>query len=102
MTHQDGEIRDLPFLGNDMKDQLATMGKPLDPADGPGKADAELFEEDLAEPGDDRSEFDAETQYRCAGFEARPFSLPGPRQDIRELPSGPVCCRKAHIGIAAG
>ena len=54
MTHQDGEIRDLPFLGNDMKDQLATMGKPLDPADGPGKADAELFEEDLAEPGNDR------------------------------------------------
>lgn len=56
MTYQNGEIRDIPFLGNDMKDQPATMGKPLDPADGPGKADAELFhEEELVTSGDDQS-----------------------------------------------
>jgi hypothetical protein len=48
VTHQDGEIRDIPFARNDMKDEAATMGKPLDTADGPGKADAELFhDEDL-------------------------------------------------------
>jgi hypothetical protein len=45
MKHQDGEIRDVPFLKNDMKDELPTTGKPLDPADGPGKADAELGDE---------------------------------------------------------
>jgi hypothetical protein len=44
-----GEVRDVPFLGNDMKDSPATMGKPLDPADGPGKADAELAEDALPE-----------------------------------------------------
>ena len=47
MTHNDGEIRDLPFLGNDMKDEPTTMGKPLDTADGPGKADAELIHDDF-------------------------------------------------------
>jgi hypothetical protein len=44
-----GEVRDVPFLGNDMKDSAPTMGKPLDPADGPGKADAELAEDELVE-----------------------------------------------------
>lgn len=48
MTHHYGEVSDLPFLGNDMNDSLATTEKPLDPADGPGKADAELGEEDMA------------------------------------------------------
>ena len=47
MTHRDGEIRDVPFLSNDMKDELPTTGRPLDPADGPGKADAELFQAEL-------------------------------------------------------
>ena len=56
MTNQDGEIRDIPFVGNDMKNQPATMGKPLDPADGPGKADAELFhDEELVTSEDDGS-----------------------------------------------
>jgi hypothetical protein len=50
MAYKGGEIRDVPFLKNDMKDQPTTMGKPLDPADGPGKADAELSQEDPITP----------------------------------------------------
>ena len=48
MTHPLDELSDLPFVGNDMGESMATMGKPLDPADGPGKADAELGEEEVA------------------------------------------------------
>jgi hypothetical protein len=47
MTHHPGEVSDLPFLKNDMNDSPATMEKPLDPADGPGKADAEMGEEEV-------------------------------------------------------
>ena len=50
MAHKDGETRDVPFMKNDMKDQPTTTGRPLDPADGPGKADAELAESDLLHP----------------------------------------------------
>jgi hypothetical protein len=42
----EGEVRDIPFLGNDMKDHSATMDKPLDTADAPGKADSEIADED--------------------------------------------------------
>jgi len=46
MSKQDeGEVRELPFLGNDMKDHAATTGKPVDKADAPGKADSELTED---------------------------------------------------------
>jgi hypothetical protein len=39
-------MREVPFLGNDMKDQpLPTTGKPLDRADASGKADSEWTEE---------------------------------------------------------
>lgn len=48
MKHQDGETRDIPFLKNDMKDEPTTTGRKLDPADGPGKADGEMAEDDLA------------------------------------------------------
>jgi hypothetical protein len=48
MTQHPVEVSDLPFLKNDMNDSPATMEKPLDPADGPGKADAELGEEEVA------------------------------------------------------
>jgi hypothetical protein len=41
MSHQDGEVREVPFLKNDMKSHPPTTGKPLDCADSPGKADAE-------------------------------------------------------------
>ena len=46
-VHKDeGEIRDIPFMRNDMKEHAATMDKQLDAADAPGKADSELVEED--------------------------------------------------------
>ena len=45
MSRREGEVREIPFLGNDMKDHAATTGKPLDQADAPGKADSELTEE---------------------------------------------------------
>jgi hypothetical protein len=40
----EGEVRDLPFMANDMKDHACTMDKPLDAADAPGKADSEIVE----------------------------------------------------------
>ncbi len=42
VTHKEPEMRDIPFLANDMMDANPTMGKPLDTVDEPGKADAEL------------------------------------------------------------
>jgi hypothetical protein len=42
---EEGAVRDVPFLGNDMKDHVTTMDKPLDSADAPGKADSELGDE---------------------------------------------------------
>jgi hypothetical protein len=36
------ELRDVPMLDNDMTDSIPTTDKPLDTADGPGKADSEL------------------------------------------------------------
>jgi len=38
-----------------MKDELPTTGRPLDPADGPGKADAELFQEEFDRTVDNRN-----------------------------------------------
>jgi hypothetical protein len=44
--HQDeGNVRDVPFLQNDMKDHVATMDRPLDAADAPGRADSEIVED---------------------------------------------------------
>jgi len=42
MNPHEGEVRDLPFLKNDMKEHAPTMDKPLDTADAPGKADSEF------------------------------------------------------------
>ena len=43
MRHITGEeMRDVPLLHNDMTDSIPTMDRPLDTADGPGKADSEL------------------------------------------------------------
>ncbi len=36
------DTRDVPFLGNDLKNQPATTGKPLEGSDSPGQADAEM------------------------------------------------------------
>jgi len=41
MSKREGEVREVPFLKNDMKDQLPATGRCLDRADCPGKADAE-------------------------------------------------------------
>lgn len=49
LNKKEGEVRDIPFVGNDMKDHAATMDKPLDAADAPSKADSE-FVDDEAEP----------------------------------------------------
>jgi len=45
MSKREGEVREVPFLQNDMKNQPPTTGKPLEPADAPGKADSEWIEE---------------------------------------------------------
>lgn len=41
MSKREGEVREVPFLGNDMKDQPPTTGKPSNQTDAPGKADSE-------------------------------------------------------------
>lgn len=51
MSKREGEVREIPFLGNDMKDAAATTGRPLNHADAPGRADSELSEgADLNKP----------------------------------------------------
>ena len=49
MFHDDGEVMDVPFLKNDMKNSLPTTERPLDTADGPGRADTELGEDGSSE-----------------------------------------------------
>jgi len=44
MSKREGEVREVPFLGNDMKDQPPTTGKPSSKADAPGKADSECIQ----------------------------------------------------------
>jgi len=44
------EMRELPFLKNDMQDQPATTGRPVNTSDAPGKADSELTDEDADDP----------------------------------------------------
>ena len=46
--HKSGtsEVRDVPFLKNDMNDSPPTTGKPVDSADAPGKADSEMVEDE--------------------------------------------------------
>ena len=41
MSKREGEVREVPFLGNDMKDQPPTTGRPSNQTDAPGKADSE-------------------------------------------------------------
>ncbi len=41
MSQCEGEVREVPFLGNDMKDQPPTTGKSSNQAGAPGKADSE-------------------------------------------------------------
>jgi len=43
---EEGEVQDLPFVRNDMKDHTPTMDKPLDTTDAPGKADSEMVADD--------------------------------------------------------
>ena len=45
MSKREGEVREIPFLKNDMKEQAPTTGRPADQADAPGKADSEFTEE---------------------------------------------------------
>ena len=42
MSKREGEVREIPFLKNDMKDQAPTTGRPLEQTDAPGKADSEF------------------------------------------------------------
>jgi hypothetical protein len=44
MSSAKGEMREIPFLKNDMQDQPATTGRRVDTSDAPGKADSELTE----------------------------------------------------------
>jgi len=45
-THdKEGEVRDLPFMKNDMKDSVPTTGWPVDTSDAHGKADSEIADE---------------------------------------------------------
>ncbi len=56
MSKREGEVREVPFLGNDMKDQPPTTGKPSNQADAPGKADSECIQpNDLDKPGGDKA-----------------------------------------------
>jgi hypothetical protein len=57
MSKGEGEVREIPFLGNDMKDHAATTGKPVNQADAPGKADSEWNEG--ADPENSRGTDDA-------------------------------------------
>ena len=45
MSKREGEVREIPFLKNDMKDQAPSTGRPADQTDAPGKADSEFTEE---------------------------------------------------------
>ena len=40
------ESEDFPFFKNEIKDYPETMGKPLDTADAPGKADSEIADDE--------------------------------------------------------
>ncbi|MEQ1885199.1 MAG: hypothetical protein ABL967_09075 [Bryobacteraceae bacterium] len=47
VLHKDeGEVRDFPFLRNDMKDHAFTMDRQAHVSDEPGKADAEIGEDE--------------------------------------------------------
>ena len=45
MSNGKGEMREVPFLKNDMQDQPATTGRPVNTADAPGRADSELTDD---------------------------------------------------------
>jgi hypothetical protein len=45
MSRREGEVREIPFLKNDMKEQAPTTGRPADQTDAPGKSDSEFTEE---------------------------------------------------------
>ena len=52
MTSSKGEMREVPFLKNDMQDQPATTGRPVNTSDAPGKADSELTQDEDSNPRD--------------------------------------------------
>jgi hypothetical protein len=43
------DVNDFPFQKDEMKDHPNTMGKPLDTADAPGRADSEMAEDNPLE-----------------------------------------------------
>jgi hypothetical protein len=45
MSKREGEVREIPFVKNEMKNQAPTTGKPADKKDAPGKADLEFADE---------------------------------------------------------
>jgi hypothetical protein len=45
MATPESEENDVPFTRNELRDQPGTMGKALDTADAPGKADSEMGDE---------------------------------------------------------
>ena len=46
---KEGEVQDIPFVGNDMKDHTPTMDNSLDANDATGRADSEIVKETEAE-----------------------------------------------------
>jgi hypothetical protein len=46
---KEGEVQDIPFVGNDMKDHTPTMDNSLDAHDATGRADSEMVKETVAE-----------------------------------------------------
>ena len=52
MPNSEGEVRDVPFFHNDLKNHASTTGKPVDQSDAPGKADSELIDETEAQRND--------------------------------------------------
>jgi hypothetical protein len=59
------ESEDFPFFKNEIKDYPETMGKPLDTADAPGKADSEIADDEHI--GDVTGQGDEQAKKRKAG-----------------------------------
>ena len=52
-THEN--VRDVPFMKNDMLDPAPTMDKPTHAADAPGRADSEIADGVTLEPEEERA-----------------------------------------------
>ena len=48
---EEGEVQDLPFIRNDMKEHTPTMDKPFDAIDAPSRADSEWSRRRQINPG---------------------------------------------------